>query len=335
MWLFYWLSKKEFPVAWRTVLLALVAFGFTVWAGYRFSHGPIVVPSRLVADEQQRFATLPSWKREILLFPYVPADEFFLGLKKASVHGKYGHVSYLMGHVYIGGRWYFFPTATLVKTQISMLLFLFAGTAWVFLSGNRRWNKNSVFLLVGLLGPLLVGMAGNMNVGLRHVLPIYPFIAMLAALGVVNLWQLRVRPALVFSARAAVVLLLVWNILSCFRAAPDFLAYFNELAAPYASRILVKSDLDGGQDLKRLSATLSELHASDVWISYYGTGDLSKRLARTVYQLKANDRPAGWIAISEAILRTQPGAYGWLSNYPYVRVGCSIRLYHFTAPPAN
>jgi len=90
------------------------------------------------------------------------------------------------------------------------------------------------------------------------------------------------------------------------RAAPDFLAYFNEPAAPYASRILVESDLGWGQDLKRLNARLNELPAQRVWIAYFGAADLGKRLVATPYSLTANDRPAGWIAISEAKLTKYP-----------------------------
>jgi len=178
-------------------------------------------------------------------------------------------------------------------------------------------------------------MAGTMNIGLRHVLPIYPFMAMLAAVAVANLWQLRVSPSLAYPLRAAVVLLLAWDLLSCLRAAPDFVAYFNEPAAPHASAILVESDLDWGQDLKRLSARLNDLHVQSVWISYFGAADLSKRLAQTSSRLRAGDRPAGWVAISEAKLRKFPGDYGWLLNYPYERVGRSIRLYHFATPPGS
>ena len=333
LWLYYWWMKKGFPVPWKTVLLALVVFGFTVWAGYRFSHGPIIVPNQLSADRLEKFYALPSWEKEVFLFPYAPADEFFLGLKEARFQGSTGRrASYLMGQVYDGGRRYFFPIAIAVKTQIPMLLFLLAGTAWVFFSRDLRRDKRSVFLIAGVLGPLLVGMAGNVNIGLRHVLPIYPFIAMLAALAVVNLWQLTLGPSMEHSLKTAIVLLLAWDVLSCMRAAPDFLAYFNEPAAPYASRILVESDLDWGQDLKRLSAKLNELQIHDVWISYFGVADLSKRLAQTSYLLKADDRPVGWIAISEARLRKQPGAYGWLLKFPYEQVGHSIRLYHFNPP---
>jgi 4-amino-4-deoxy-L-arabinose transferase-like glycosyltransferase len=336
LFLYYWLTKKQFPVAAKLLLLTLVVFGLTIWAGYRFSHGPIIVPGRLTAERLEKFNNLPAWEKEAFLFPYVPADEFFRGLKDVWYQGRTGRqASYLMGQVYDGGRWYFFPTAILVKTQIPMLLFSLAGAAWLFLSRARRWDERSVFLVAGLLGPLLVGMAGTMNIGLRHVLPIYPFLAMLAAVATVQLWQVSAGPSLTFATRAAVVLLLVWNLLSCLRAAPDFLAYFNEPAAPYASAILVESDLDWGQDLKRLSTKLDQLHAQSVWISYFGSANLDKRLSQAVYPLQSNDRPAGWVAISEAKLRKQPRDYGWLLNYPYARVGSSIRLYHFAAPPTS
>ncbi|MGC2108189.1 MAG: glycosyltransferase family 39 protein [Candidatus Korobacteraceae bacterium] len=336
LFLYYWRTKKQFPIPGKAAILALVVFGLTIWAGYRFSHGPIVVESQLPREQLEKFARLPRWEKDALLSPYVPANEFFRGLKLARYQGSMGRqASYLLGQVYDGGRWYFFPTAILVKTPLPMLVFSLAGAVWVFFSRELRWSKRSVFLIAGLLGPLAIGMAGSVNIGLRHILPIYPFMAMLAAVGALKLWQLRASPPVAFSARAAVVLLLAWNIAGCLRAAPDFLAYFNEPAAPYASRILVESDLDWGQDLQRLSARLDQMHVQSVSISYFGYADLSQRLAQTVYPLKPNDRPAGWVAISEAKLRKYPGDYGWLLNYPYAQVGSSIRLYHFAAVPTS
>ena len=70
-------------------------------------------------------------------------------------------------------------------------------------------------------------MAGTMNIGLRHVLPIYPFMAMLAAVAVANLWQLRVSPSLAYSVRAGVVLLLVWNLAELPPRSPRFCRLFQ------------------------------------------------------------------------------------------------------------
>ena len=184
LFLYSWVSKKQFPVAWRTLLLAFVAFGLTVWTGYRFSHGPIVVQSQLTREELEKFAKPAGVGKRCFLSPYVPAEGFFRGIKEARYQSGMGRrASYLLGEVYDGGRWYFFPVAILVKTQIPMLLFALAGAAWLFLSRELRWSKRSVFLIAGLVGPLVVGMAGSVNIGLRHILPIYPFLAMLAAVG--------------------------------------------------------------------------------------------------------------------------------------------------------
>jgi len=326
LFLYYWIAKKRFPVAWRALLLASVVFALTIWAGYRFSHGPIVVPGQLPAEQQAKFARLPSIEKKLLLSHYVPADEFFRGLKETRYQGNIGRRnSYLLGQVYNGGRWYFFPVAVLVKTPIPMLLLALAGMACI-LVGHLQWSSRSVFLIAGVAGPLAVGMAGSVNIGLRHILPIYPFLAMLAAVGAMKLWEVESAATV---ARAAVVLLLVWNVAGCARAAPDFLAYFNEPAAPYAGRILVESDLDWGQDLKRLSARLDQVHAEEVSIAYFGVADLSKRLKQKPSLLQANERPTGWVAISEAKLKKYPGDYGWLEKYPYERVGRSMRLYYF------
>ena len=331
---YYWAKKRRFPVAWKPLLVAAAAFAVTIWAGYRFSHGPIVKPDRLLPTMREGFAKLPSREKEIFLFPYTPADEFFFGLKSARHEGAAGRPdSYLLGQVYDGGRWYFFPIAILVKTPIPLLLLSLGGIAWLLFRRSVRWDRRCVFLVAGMAGPLLVGMAGQMNIGLRHVLPIYPFLAMLAALAAVQLWELRTTRWRAFAARVAVVLLLAWNVADCLRAAPDFLAYFNEPAAPYASSILVESDLDWGQDLQRLSTTLNELHVQSVWISYFGSADLQKRLAQVSYGLKGSYRPAGWVAISEAVLRKYPQDFGWLMKYPYQQVGSSIRLYHFANAP--
>ena len=84
----------------------------------------------------------PRGKGKFFFSRYIPANEFFRGLKLAAYQGRAGRqTSYLLGQVYNGGRWYFFPVAILVKTQIPMLLLLLAGTVWVFLSRELRWEQ--------------------------------------------------------------------------------------------------------------------------------------------------------------------------------------------------
>ena len=109
-----------------------------------------------------------------------------------------------------------------------------------------------------------------------------------------------------FAYRSLATILVIWNIATCVRATPDFIPYFNELAAPYGSRILVDSDFDWGQDLNRLSWVLRQQHIDSVWIAYEGTADLNRRGLPYWQPLLAKQRPSGWIAISEFIIKTWP-----------------------------
>jgi hypothetical protein len=165
------------------------------------------------------------------------------------------------------------------------------------------------------------------------VIPIFPFAAMIAAIGAVELWRVSTNSTLRTATRCAVVVLLAWNIETCVGATPDFLAYFNEAASPRASYYLVDSDLDWGQDVKRLSRKLEELHVQQVSLDLMTTRNLDEAHLPPFRRLEPGDRPTGWVAISEFRLKTR-GGYEWLDAYPYTLVGRSIRLYYIGSPSA-
>lgn len=318
---------RRFPLPIRPLFLAISIVPPVLWAGYHFSYGPIFpwdsIPPRTVA----KLNSLSTREREFFTVTPVPGHEFFRGLLTAGTNGTLGRPSYLLGQNYWGRRWYFFPVALLVKTPIALLLLCGTGVGAIALNKRLRRDTNSIALLLGAGCPLLVGMAGNMNIGLRHVLPMFPFMAMLGALGAIQLGQMS-RDRGESARRAAVLLLIGFEIVSCLRATPDFLPYFNEAAASHADYFLVNSDLDWGQDLFRLEARLRQVHASSVAISYNGDphADLSGLPMHTA--LSGGDRPTGWIAISEMNYKEQPENFGWLAKYPYTLVGRSIRLYY-------
>jgi hypothetical protein len=176
------------------------------------------------------------------------------------------------------------------------------------------------------------------NLGLRHILVIYPFLAMLAAVGFFWLWQMSGGRGKTVAGRSVAAALILWSIVTCVRAAPDFIPYFNELAVPYASSILIDSDFDWGQDLKRLAAVLQQQHVDSFWVAYEGSADLKRPdLGLPAWQpLLPNQKPSGWIAISEFNIKTAPEDFGWLEKYKPQRMGGkTIRLYHFDTAPAD
>jgi hypothetical protein len=180
--------------------------------------------------------------------------------------------------------------------------------------------------LIAIAAPLLVATVSTINLGLRHVLAIMPFLAMLAGVGVWKIWNTIRMPGLRWLVAG---ILLVGNALSCWSAAPDFLAYFNEPSRTHAADIVVDSDLDWGQDLNRLCAALARYPAgAQVFIAYQGTADLSRFALPAWQPLPKGAEVKGVVAISLFQLKTYPEDFGWLEKYhPAQPVGYSMLIY--------
>jgi hypothetical protein len=181
------------------------------------------------------------------------------------------------------------------------------------------------------------------NAGVRHVLPVFPLLAIVAGGGCGYLWRLRWR-----GVRAGVpvlIVLLACQALSSITARHDYLAYFNDLAGSDPSRVLVLGcDLDCGQDLYRLSATLAARHIPDVKLAVWSSAELPQ-MGLPKYEMLPPFQPMnGWIAISMRSLRfgdvlhqSYPhDAFAWLNQYrPEEEIGKTIRLYHITDIPGK
>jgi hypothetical protein len=95
------------------------------------------------------------------------------------------------------------------------------------------------------------------------------------------------------------------------------------------------SDLDWGQDIKRLAATLKERHADRVSLAVHTSADLRRDDLPPFDTLYPGERATGWIAISEQMRAFYCAGYRWLDAYqPFARIGSSIRLYYVPGPPA-
>ncbi len=164
-------------------------------------------------------------------YPFIPAPAFFQGLAKLRFKESTGHKSYLLGQVRQTGWWYFFPVALAVKSTIPLLLLAVIGT---FYLGKSIWqpggNWIAVAPVVAALTLLLVCMPSHINIGVRHILPIYPLLAIIGGVGACRLWSVA-KPN--YAGPAIVLVLLVWQLTSSTRAHPDYLAYFNEFAGSH------------------------------------------------------------------------------------------------------
>ena len=181
-------------------------------------------------------------------------------------------------------------------------------------------------------------MVGHINVGLRHILPIYLGLAIVAAIGTVHLYELARRRGW---AKGALVVLVGWFALTSLAAHPDYLPYFNAIAGDEPERIVADSDLDWGQDMTRLGARLHELGAASVTFQPLVFDFYDKRgLPPMDFGSPLAPAP-GWNALSITqwkVMRmgVNPPLTPWpdrTTMKPVERVGKGVLLYYF--PPGR
>ena len=225
--------------------------------------------------------------------------DLFNGIIAVKAHNDAGHRSYLLGQVSNDGWWYFYFVTLAVKTPLPLLVAGPVGLVWLARNGWRErngWALAPAVLVFAILA--FASVFSRINIGIRHVLILYPFLALGAAYVTLRAWQagaaLADRRARL-AGRALLFALVLWQLSTLWRAYPDYLPYFNETVR-VPRRVLVDSDLDWGQDLKRLEIRANALHMPKLYLAYLGTADLAREPlppARAAQGAPAGERLGG------------------------------------------
>jgi hypothetical protein len=202
-----------------------------------------------------------AWARDAHLLP----DAWLQGFAHTA-HFAAGRPAFFLGDYGTRGWLLFFPVAFAVKTTLPALaLIALAAVALVTRNVKRVYPLIPLATLVGVYGAF--ALTSHLNIGVRHLLPIYPALFIFA--GAVTTGPRR-------PGRTPLIALLVaWHAGASLAIRPHYLAYFNPLlggpARAYES--FVDSSLDWGQDLPGLKRWL-EAHArgEKVYLSYFGSG---------------------------------------------------------------
>jgi len=193
--------------------------------------------------------------------------------------------AFLCGTFSTEGWWWFFPFAFLIKTPIaSLLLFFFSFAAlalWKWLPRAvpkpeaprcpSLYDLSPLLILGGVYG--LACLTSHLDIGLRHMMPVYPVLFVLAGANV--FWLLGEKPVF----KMVLAALLVGTMVESLLVWPNYLAFFNQLTGGPRNgyRYLVDSSLDWGQDLpglrQWLEKNVSASSGTPVYLSYFGTGD--------------------------------------------------------------
>jgi len=317
----------------RAGAILLVAC-LVVWAGYFFHVSRVTFADEKVSLFFSGYTKLLQYEMPTLKSPitiFIPACEWLTGLGMVVAHNIEGHRSFFLGQYSTTGWKLYFPVAMLVKWPLMILLMGVAGTVRII----RRCDATARELLLLSLFPaiyLLFALNAHINIGVRHVLPLYPFL--LLYVGAFIEWVRHTR--LAWGRPAAVLLLLLGlQAADIARYAPDYLSYFTVLVRPTETwKLLSISNTDWGQGLVALRHYQDAHPSEPIHLAYVGEVDPAFYGVRYV-RLGEQDRPTGLVVVSATHLSGEllkdHHAYRWLLQYPLKTV-LDHSLYVFEVP---
>jgi len=284
-------------------------------------------------------------------------SQYGLGLAMVLQRASGGNTTYFLGEVSAAGWKNYFPIVYLIKEPLVFHIFtLFAILYAVYLIKKPFWKNTftrmkdwikehftefSMLIFIGIYWA--TSLNSNLNIGVRHLLPVFPFTFSLVALMIVKFLKgpyLKLK-YFVFG------FLILWQVVSVIKIYPHYLAYFNEIIGGpnLGYTYVVDSNLDWGQDLKRLKQLVDEKGIEKIYVDYFGGTDAQYYL-KTKYApwwgtRNPEELPKGsYLAVSATFLQggrgtpapgfNQPqGFYHWLDEYtPIAKIGYSIFVYY-------
>ncbi len=333
------LATKFSAVFLVPAMAALVAAAAIGWGGERGS--PRSAPPRRIRAAVLACAAFLGVAFVVLWAVYLfPKDPLFYwhGLGLVNRDHNADVPDYLLGRFRVGGWWYYFPLAFLFKTPLPTLAAIGIGAiAWPRFRPAGRLD-GAILLLPALLFSIATAALAD-DMGVRYVLPAHAPLFVLAG----TAGPLLLRS---WAGRTVAAVIATWLIVGAFIVYPDHLAYFNEAVGGSANgpNLLDDSNLDWGQDLKRLKGWMDDRRVETIRLLYPWNGSPRYYGIRAEPVTRADwleqPRP-GLYAISTMALvrgrltaRTEGARSDWLDRYrPIDRVGYSFYIYRFEDSP--
>jgi hypothetical protein len=321
--------SKPWKWNWGKTLIALLLALVTVWAGYFFH------VSRLTLHDHELTTTFPNRppvvyegvKSNLNFSIPVPAGEYLEGLRSLMRHNRFGQIGFFLGRISRRGFKLYFPVTILLKWPVIMLgMFAMAAVLAkrkLVLLPSGWWVMMSFPLVY-----LAFAIFSRFDIGDRHVLPIYPFMLLLAC----SMWEYAKSHRVL---GRVVVIAVLLQAVDTLRYAPDYLSYFNVYVPPTRSyELLSDSNLDWGQGLLALRKYQLSHPDEQISLAYFGSVDprIYGIQARTLHE---SERVTGTVVISASNLSGQflqnPAGYHWVLQYP-LKTALNHSLYVFDVP---
>lgn len=376
--IYAWINTHNFKKVLKYIGLAILVgiIGMIViWPVYQFNllNYPLEKQFNdtkyiLESNVLKPLVSLTYWMSQKPIFR--PYAQYLYGLLMATQRVAGGNTTYFLGQISKVGSWYYFPVVYFLKIPLAFHLLTLIAICCLFFKRKyfllktkiglknclvrfNCWIKNhftEFSMLIFLLIYWLVSITSNLNLGVRHVLPVFPFTYILVCLVIKGQFKNIQKPSFKKIALFLLFVIFGWYIISSCLVFPHYLSYFNELGGGQKNgyQYVTDSNYDWGQDLKRLKTWVEENNIEKIYVDYFGGGDVSyylgeKHLSWQGTKLSSEFPSGNYLAVSATLLQggrgepaknlDQPtGYYNWLNDYePIARAGNSIFIYYI--PP--
>jgi 4-amino-4-deoxy-L-arabinose transferase-like glycosyltransferase len=266
-------GRRALQMTWSLALIGVIAVG-VLWAFYGFRYAARPLGLRLdpsLADYVHPLKVVEAKGIMLMARLHLLPESYLYGLADVRAMAN-GMPSYIFGKVYEHGVWFYFPVVLVVKSTLGFLASVLVAFAAVAAGRFRRWRE-ILFLLIPAAIYFGVAMGSSLNIGARHILPVYVFLTVFAAGGSwawiesgERSWNVRRR-----GWSYAVGVLLLCQIVSSARAYPDYMAYSNELwGGPSRTyKYLTDSNTDWAQQLLAVKRYTNEHGIKKCWFAYF------------------------------------------------------------------
>jgi len=248
--------------------MVLLSVG-VLWAFYGFRYAARPAGLQMVPTLEAYCQSLNGFDRGVIWWMahlHLLPESYLFGMVDIRVFGK-GFSTYVLGRWYPHGLWWYFPAAVSIKTTLGMLaLVLLAGFAIVTRKLGRAPDQSRALVYVLFVWAAYLATAGvnGLNIGVRHILPLYALAAVIAGAGVAALAPLSRKW------KWASAALIVAHIASALSVFPNSLAYANEAwgGARNTHLVLNDSNVDWGRQLYQVKEWEDRHPREECWFAY-------------------------------------------------------------------
>jgi 4-amino-4-deoxy-L-arabinose transferase-like glycosyltransferase len=279
------LERKRALLRFSGAVVAIgILSGLVLWSFYGFRYAARPAGQVLSTSLVEYAAPLSQFQSAVVLgvaHLHLLPESYLMGLVDVKRMAAF-YPTFLLGKVYAHGQWYYFPLVILIKTTLGMLALLCL-SLFAMVTHKIGKRRELIYVFVPAIVYLVVAMVSGMNIGARHLLPMYAFTTIFAAAGVAAQACTSRRWAIIC------VMLVAAHILSSLLVFPNEMAYANEAAGGPENlhNLLSDANVDWAQQLLQVKQWEDRHSTEECWFAYFARPEIDP----AVYGIRCHALP--------------------------------------------